>query len=132
MGQAAGSTLTTGSGNIYIGAGAGAGHQGNSSIFLGYTPSFTGDAVNFIGNPASVLGETANTTIFGCINFPEVNAGTGYMASFDINNQLVIARSSKKYKDNVKSLAPTLTDKVYNFVLLSLTSRTLQAPCHMA
>ncbi len=114
VGYGAGSSLTSSSGNIYIGALAGENHQGNNSIFLGYTQTYTGDAVNFIGNPASVLGETSNTTIFGCINLPEVNAGTGYMASFDSNNQLVIARSSRKYKDNIKSLAPTLTDKVYN------------------
>jgi hypothetical protein len=118
-GNGAGSTLTTGSNNIYLGAHAGAGHQGNNSIFLGNTQTYTGDNVIFIGNPSNstVTNCTPNsattTTIYGCINLPEVNCGTGYIASFDTTGQLVKASSSRKYKDNIDSLNQELSDRVY-------------------
>lgn len=117
IGAGAGSSLTTGTGNIFIGLNAGQGYDGNSSIFIGFNGAASGDNVIYIGNPSINTGcanPATSTTIYGCINLPEVNCGTGYIASFDSNNQLLIARSSRKYKDNIKSLAPTLTNKVYN------------------
>ncbi|MBY0110206.1 MAG: tail fiber domain-containing protein [Candidatus Babeliaceae bacterium] len=120
IGAGAGSAVTTGTGNIYIGLNAGAGHTGNSSIFLGYNGVASGDNLIYIGNPSnSTVSNCApnsdtTTTIYGCINLPEVNCGTGYIASFDTNGQLIKAMSSKRYKDNIKSLASMLTDKIYN------------------
>lgn len=119
VGCSAGSALTTGSGNIYIGAGAGASHEGNNAIFLGNTQPYIGDNVIFIGNPSSPTSlptcptPATSTTIYGCINLPEVQCGTGYIASFDTNGQLIQARSSRRYKDNIKSLTSDLTDRLY-------------------
>ncbi len=115
IGLGAGSSLT-GSGNIYIGCGAGGQHEGNSSIFLGYTRTYTGDGLIFIGNPSTAPdGNSATTTtIYGCINLPEVNAGSGYIASFDTNGQLLRATSSAKYKQNIKPVADAVSEKIYD------------------
>lgn len=122
VGFNAGSTLTTGTSNIFIGANVGASYTGNGSIFIGntiLTPSADNQIV--IGNPSSALGgsflttgsPTTTTTIYGCITLPEVNKGTGYIASFDVNGQLLAAASSRRYKDNIAPLLAELSDTVY-------------------
>lgn len=113
-GYYAGAALTTGTNNIYIGSFAGANHQGNNSIFLGNTQAVNGDGLIYIGNPSTEPGSSTTTTIYGCINLPEVNFGSGYMATFDVaSGQLLKVISSRRYKDNIEAVTSDVSDKVY-------------------
>ena len=121
LGSSAGSSVTSGTGNIFIGANAGNGYNGDSSIFIGYTQTATavGNNAIYIGNPSitpgngSCANSATTTTIYGCITLPEVNCGTGYIASFDANGQLLQARSSRAYKENIVNITPDFTNRVY-------------------